>query len=136
MDGFIKYLLVSVLGLLALPASASDADEGTIPQLQDRGPGVPTSLFGTYIESGQWILYPFYEYYRNKDEEYEPRELGYPSPGFAGKEEYFGKFTQHEGVLFWATASAIHWRLNLKPSSIRLQLWKNRRGIRLLSPLK
>jgi hypothetical protein len=79
---------------------ASRAQDSLPEHLKDRGPGVPTSLFGTYIESGQWMLYPFLEYERNRDEEYSPIELGFPRPGFVGEEEYFGEGTQHEAVLF------------------------------------
>jgi hypothetical protein len=57
-------------------------------------------LFGTYIEDGQWMLYPFLEYERNDEEEYSPAELGFPRPGFVGEEEFFGKSTQREAVLF------------------------------------
>ncbi|MGE5860715.1 MAG: hypothetical protein ACM34J_09190, partial [Ignavibacteria bacterium] len=31
--------------------------------LKDRGPGIPTSMFGTYIKKGELLLYPFFEYY-------------------------------------------------------------------------
>jgi len=68
--------------------------------LRDRGAGIPTSLFGTYIESGQWMIYPFVEYEKNDEEEYTPLELGFPRPGFAGEEEFLGRATQEEVVLF------------------------------------
>ena len=45
--------------------------------LQDRGEGVPTSMFGTYIKKGQVFIYPFFEYYYDDDMEYSPDELGY-----------------------------------------------------------
>ena len=35
-------------------------------------------MFGTYIRRGEWIVYPFFEYYRDDDLEYKPEELGYP----------------------------------------------------------
>ena len=38
--------------------------------LHDRGEGVTTSLFGTYVRGGEWLVYPFYEYARNDEEEY------------------------------------------------------------------
>lgn len=79
---------------------AVENDPLSIDHLRDRGPGIPTSLFGTYIENGEWILYPFYEYSRNNDEEYDPRELGFPRPGFVAEEEFFGESTEQEGVLF------------------------------------
>jgi hypothetical protein len=91
----------SLLLTLALPPMAGwGADEPLPDFLQDRGPGIPTSLFGTYIESGQWIVYPFFEYSKNTDEEYDPRELGFPRPGFAGEEDFFGESTEYEAVLF------------------------------------
>ena len=87
------------LGVLLQP-SPSSAQEPLPDYLKDRGPGIPTSLFGTYIESGQWMLYPFLEYEKNDEEEYSPAELGYPRPGFVGEEEFFGRSTQREAVLF------------------------------------
>jgi hypothetical protein len=90
----------SLLILAFLPIAVCGADQPLQDYLQDRGSGIPTSLFGNYIESGQWILYPFYEYSKNTDEEYDPRELGFPRPGFAGEEDFFGESTEHEVVLF------------------------------------
>jgi hypothetical protein len=87
------------LGVLLQP-SPSNAQEPLPDYLKDRGPGIPTSLFGTYIESGQWMLYPFLEYERNDEEEYGPAELGFPRPGFVGEEEFFGRSTQREAVFF------------------------------------
>jgi hypothetical protein len=80
--------------------SPSDAQEPLPEYLLDRGRGVPTSQFGIYIESGQWMVYPFLEYDKNTDEEYSPTELGFPRPGFVGEEEFFGESAQREAVLF------------------------------------
>jgi hypothetical protein len=63
--------------------------------LRDRGEGVPLSMFGTYIERGDVIFYPFYEYYYDQDAEYAPDELGYE-----GMEDFEGKYRAHEGLLF------------------------------------
>ena len=85
----LRSLVSGLLLVLAfLPVAVCGADQPLPDYLQDRGSGIPTSLFGTYIESGQWILYPFYEYSRNTDEEYDPRELGFPRPGFAETPRY------------------------------------------------
>ena len=46
----------------------------------DRGPGVPSSMFGTYIEGGQLLVYPFFEYYRDEDFEYMPEDWALRSP--------------------------------------------------------
>ena len=42
-------------------------------------------MFGTYIRRGEWIVYPFFEYYRDDDLEYKPEEFGYP-----GEVDYLG----------------------------------------------
>jgi len=65
------------------------------PYLADRGTGVPTSMFGTYIRRGELIVYPFFEYYRDDDFEYKPSELGYP-----GEEDLRGRYRASEGLLF------------------------------------
>ncbi len=44
---------------------------------QDRGKGIPTSMFGTYITKRQIFVYPFFELYNDSDMEYSPDELGY-----------------------------------------------------------
>lgn len=96
----VRVVLLCVFFIFSPPTPADNVPPVSVDHLRDRGPGIPTSLFGTYIERGQWILYPFYEYSRNNDEEYDPRELGFPRPGFVGEEEFFGDSTEHEGVLF------------------------------------
>jgi len=93
--------------LLAAPSLAGE-DPGPIAQaspsppasslpvyLKDRGTGVATSMFGTYIRRGELIVYPFYEYYRDGDFEYKPSELGYP-----GEEDFRGRYHANEGLLF------------------------------------
>jgi hypothetical protein len=65
--------------------------------LQDRGTGMPTSMFGTYIRSGEIIIYPFYEFYYDKDMEYSPEEMGYK-----GDKDYTGKYVAHEGLIYLA----------------------------------
>lgn len=90
--------------LIVVSWSATTVGQGTdepkVDYLRDRGPGIPTSLFGTYIENGQWMLYPFLEYDKNTHEEYSPIELGFPRPGFLGEEEFFGESSQKEAVFF------------------------------------
>jgi hypothetical protein len=65
------------------------------PYLRDRGPGIPTSMFGTYIAKGELFVYPFFEYYRDKDFEYKPDEFG-----FGLDEDFRGKFRASEGLIF------------------------------------
>jgi hypothetical protein len=68
-------IVVPLTAWFALPALAQDAE--LFPRLRDRGTGQPTSMFGTYIREGEFLLYPFFEYYLDHDAEYTPDELGY-----------------------------------------------------------
>ena len=63
--------------------------------LYDRGTGTPVSIFSTYIEKGELLIYPFYEYYYDNDLEYEPYDFGLRS-----KQEYHGRYEAHEGLIF------------------------------------
>ncbi len=81
-----------LLGLVLLGALGAAP-----PFLRDRGTGIATSLFGTYVRKGELLVYPFYEYTQNNDQEYAPDELG-----FAGDQDYRGKGTEHEGLIFFS----------------------------------
>jgi hypothetical protein len=84
-----------LLALMAAPAIAAAQD--TLPAwLRDRGPGVRTSLLGSYVRHRELLIYPFYEYYSDHDLEYKPSELGYgPS-----QTDYRGKYRANEGIFF------------------------------------
>jgi hypothetical protein len=69
--------------------------EGLPGYLRDRGRGVPSSMFGTYIQKGQLIVYPYFEYYRDSNFEYAPNELG-----FTQDRDYRGDYEASEGLLF------------------------------------
>jgi len=83
--------------MLALAiASPARGQETELPYfLADRGRGIATSLFGTYVEKGDFVVYPFYEYTKTSAFEYKPKEIGYP-----GGEDYLGKLVEHEYLLF------------------------------------
>lgn len=88
-----------VAWILALAiASPARGQETPLPDyLADRGRGVATSLFGTYVEKGDFVVYPFYEYTKTTAFEYKPKELGY-----TGGEDYLGKLVEHEYLLYLA----------------------------------
>ncbi len=73
------------------PAGAQESFDRT----RDRGAGIPTSMFGTYIEKGELLLYPFFEYYHDSDAEYSPDEFGYGLD-----EDFRGKYRAYEGLIF------------------------------------
>ena len=63
--------------------------------LRDRGSGVATSMFGTYVRKGELLAYTFLEWYADSDLEYKPSELGY-----TGDLDYRGRYRASEGLLF------------------------------------
>jgi hypothetical protein len=67
------------------------------PYLRDRGTGIPTSQFGTYIRKGELLVYPFFEYYLDNDAEYKPSDLGYHLD-----QDFRGRYRASEGLLFLA----------------------------------
>lgn len=89
-------LLAVVLAAGAECSLAADA-AGLPRYLYDRGDGIPTSLFGTYVREKELLVYTFYEYTRSKNFEYKPSELGH-----VGENDFFGKAYEREHLLFLA----------------------------------
>jgi hypothetical protein len=60
-----RYVSVLVVAaLLAAVSKPADAQAETVPAyLADRGTGIATSMFGTYIQDKELITYLFFEYY-------------------------------------------------------------------------
>jgi hypothetical protein len=84
-----------VLAWVVFLATAPARAQNRIDRSRDRGEGIPTDMFGTYIRGGELLVYPFFEYYRNKDFEYKPEELGY-----AGSEDFRGRYRASEGLIY------------------------------------
>lgn len=95
--------------------------DSTLPTyLEDRGTGVATSMFGTYIRKGELIVYPFFEYYRDKDFEYKPSELG-----FAGEQDFRGRYRASEGLLFLGYGLTDDFALEMEAAVISASLRKS-----------
>lgn len=91
------------VALLAGTSLAGDhhahLDTGHLPAYRsDRGSGVPLSAFGTYIQKGQVMIYPFFEYYYDDNSEYAPSDF---VPGAATK-DFRGKYRATEELLMIA----------------------------------
>jgi hypothetical protein len=83
-----------IAGLL-VPGAARCQSAGSKPWLSDRGTGVRTSIFGTYVRSGELLVSPFLEYYIDNDLEYKLAELGYGLD-----QDFRGRFRASEGLIF------------------------------------
>jgi len=83
--------------LTTSPLTAQEPSADDPPYLRDRGTGVRTSLLGSYVRQGELLVYPFFEWYADKDFEYKPSELGY-GPSIV---DYRGRYRASEGILFF-----------------------------------
>jgi hypothetical protein len=86
-------LTACAAGLWQAPAAFSQETQPFY--LKDRGPGIPTSMFGTYVQKGEWIVYPFFEYYLDNNMEYSPNEFG-----FSLDQDFRGRYRGSEGLMF------------------------------------
>lgn len=83
--------------LATAPLVAQEPAAPEPPYLRDRGTGVRTSLLGSYVRQGELLVYPFFEWYADKNLEYKPSELGY-GPSIV---DYRGRYRASEGILFF-----------------------------------
>jgi hypothetical protein len=120
--------LLVLHGLVLLPGFCSAGawrghleTEDLPAYLRDRGVGVPLSMFGTYIQDGQLIVYPFFEYYRDADFEYKPAELG-----FGEDRDYRGGYEASEELLFIAYGVADRLAIEAEGAIIQAELEKSR----------
>ena len=104
--------LALVVALAAPAAHASEGDAGS-----ERG--LPTSQFGIYVHRGEWLVYPGFEYYRDHDFEYDPNEVGFPSPG-----EFKGRYRASEEVLFVAYGLSDRLAWELEGDALKVSLKK------------
>lgn len=95
--------IMSLVLLIALGASsavrvdAAAEPDSLPPWLADRGPGMWTSIFGTYVRPGELLFMPFVEGYYDNNTEYKPAELGY-----GVEQDFRGKFRAVENQVFLA----------------------------------
>ena len=101
LSGFLVFITYAV------PARAQ-TDPALPPQtfLRDRGPGVATSMFGTYVRKGELLVYPFFEGYVDSDQEYTPAELGFSGDTWHFHRRAFLKVNNGLGLTTNATGLA------------------------------
>lgn len=96
---FIVLLCVSLAAPLAaqsLPSPSQIVPAGDQPVwLKDRGTGIASSMFGTYIRKGELLFYPFFEWYADSNFEYKPSEHG-----FGLDVDHRGRYHASEGLVF------------------------------------
>lgn len=104
--------------VLSVILAASIYGEEPEPEyLRDRGTGVPTSIFGTYVKKGELLIYPFFEYYQDHNAEYQPDEFG-----FGSDMELRGSYEATEGLVFLGYGLTDDFAVELEAAVISAEL--------------
>ncbi len=114
-------LIFVIAGMLLFHASNVYAQHELPYFLKDRGEGVSSSMFGTYIEKGEFIIYPFYEFYYDQDAEYSLQELGY-----GGDVDYRGRYRAHEGLILFGYGITENLAVEFEAAAITAKLHKSK----------
>jgi hypothetical protein len=112
--------LTRIMALVVLLGAAEVNAQEQIDRSRDRGEGVPVSMFGAYINAKELLVYPFFEYYRDRDYEYEPGELGY-----VATTEYRGRYRAREGLVFVAYGISENVAVEFEAATIKASLNKS-----------
>ncbi len=98
------------------PARAEDVPQSA-GYLRDRGPGVPTSLSGIYLNRDEWLGAASYQHLENRGFQYSPEEFG-----FVDDNDYLGKYESSGGILFvgYGVSESIALGLKVTGGSIKL----------------
>jgi hypothetical protein len=72
-------IMSAIVATIFFDSSIMNARDNLPSFLQDRGRGIPTSLSGAFINKGELLIYPFFEYSRDNNREYQPAQLGFGS---------------------------------------------------------
>jgi hypothetical protein len=126
----VKLALLLIILLAANNLSQPILEIKDLPEyLQDRGTGIPMSIFGTYVREGELVIYPFYEYYWDSNIEYEPFDFGFPS-----QTEYRGKYQAHEFLIFLGYGISDRLALEFEAGVITATLTKSENDTSALEP--
>lgn len=78
--------LATLMMLLTCASRPMEAQDSLPRWLKDRGDAISSSMFATYIHPGELVVYPFFEYLRDNNREYQPKEFGLgPEIDFRGR---------------------------------------------------
>jgi hypothetical protein len=92
--------------------------------LRDRGAGIPLSLFGTYAEKGELLVYPFYELSHDRNREYQPVQFG-----FGSEQDFRGKFQSSAGQIFIAYGLSDRLALEFEAALVSVAFEKSPRDV-------
>ncbi|MGH7613265.1 MAG: hypothetical protein ACREMW_04350, partial [Gemmatimonadales bacterium] len=108
------------IAVTVIPSGRAPAAQSLPAYLRDRGTGVRTSLLGTYVRQGELLVYPFFEYYSDRNLEYKPSELGYGL-----NRDFRGRYHASEGILFFGYGITPDIALEFEGAVITAELQKS-----------
>lgn len=118
--GVILFVMLFSLFFVLFQTSSIYAEEQLPVYLKDRGTGIATSMFGTYVRPGELLIYPFIEYYLDSNTEYEPAEFGY-----GDDTDYEGKSRGIEALIFIGYGFSERWAAELEIAVMNASLEKS-----------
>jgi len=113
-------LVVLCLLWTFFPQSVRANGEDPPAYLHDRGTGLPTSMFGTYIRGGELLVFPFLEYSLDHNQEYQPSKLG-----FGLERDFLGKYRHTRGQIFVAYGVTDWLAVEFEAATMRATLEKS-----------
>lgn len=114
-NAWLSGTILCLLVLCTTPLSAQEA-----AWQRDRGTGVSTSMFGTYVRRGELLLYPFGEWYADHNLEYKPSELGYGLD-----QDFRGRYRATEGLVFVGFGLTENLAIEMEAAVITAELRKS-----------
>src|SRR5258705_5833301 len=112
--------LVLALGSLVGPKTARAAEEPIPATSRDRGAGIPTSMFGTFVSRHQLLVFPFFEHASDRNQEYNPAILG-----FGPNVDYRCKYRSSSEEIFIAYGVTDRLAVEFEMNHIRASLEKS-----------
>lgn len=113
LSGLSTHLATASEATFGKPSQSIAAAAGMEPlpdYLRDRGTGIPTSLFGSFIAEDEVWVYLFYEYVLEDRFEYNPDDFGYEPD-----EDFLGKGHLHQALVFlgWGITDSLMLELEM-----------------------
>jgi len=118
MTSFSLVALCLLCVFFAAPVRAKGEEQPAY--LHDRGTGLPTSMFGTYVRGGEWLVFPFLEYSLDHNREYQPSKLGFELEG-----DFLGKYRHTRGQIFVAYGVTDWLAVEFEAATMRATLEKS-----------
>jgi hypothetical protein len=118
----IQLSIISLILLVNNAISNTFASDNVSEYLRDKGTGIATSMFGTYVRQKEILIYPFYEFYYDHNAEYDPSEME-----FGPEADYYAKSIAHEGLIYLAYGITDWLMVEFEMAGITAKQWRSKK---------